>query len=91
ALNGTQNLNNAKLNGASALNQTQKDSLTAQSNGSQRVSTAQDVHHTATALHPAMGTLKHAIADTTNTLSSRKYVHADSTQQHAYTTKVTNA
>ena len=38
-----------------------------------------------------MGTLKHAIADKTNTLASSKYVNADSTKQNAYTTKVTNA
>ncbi|HDM1016381.1 TPA: GA module-containing protein, partial [Staphylococcus aureus] len=97
ALNGTQNLNNAKqaaitaINGASDLNQKQKDALKAQANGAQRVSNAQDVQHNATELNTAMGTLKHAIADKTNTLASSKYVNADSTKQNAYTTKVTNA
>ncbi len=97
ALNGTQNLNNAKqaaitaINGASDLNQKQKDALKAQANGAQRVSKAQDVQHNATELNTAMGTLKHAIADKTNTLASSKYVNADSTKQNAYTTKVTNA
>ncbi len=97
ALNGTQNLNNAKqaaitaINGASDLNQKQKDALKAQANGAQRVSNAQDVQHNATELDTAMGTLKHAIADKTNTLASSKYVNADSTKQNAYTTKVTNA
>lgn len=97
ALNGTQNLNNAKqaaitaINGASDLNQKQKDVLKAQANGAQRVSNAQDVQRNATELNTAMGTLKHAIADKTNTLASSKYVNADSTKQNAYTTKVTNA
>ncbi len=97
ALNGTQNLNNAKqaaitaINGASDLNQKQKDALKAQANGAQRVSNAQDVQRNATELNTAMGTLKHAIADKTNTLASSKYVNADSTKQNAYTTKVTNA
>ncbi|WP_430373953.1 hyperosmolarity resistance protein Ebh, partial [Staphylococcus aureus] len=97
ALNGTQNLNNAKqaaitaINGASDLNQHQKDALKAQANGAQRVSNAQDVQHNATELNTSMGTLKHAIADKTNTLASSKYVNADSTKQNAYTTKVTNA
>lgn len=97
ALNGTQNLNNAKqaaitaINGASDLNQHQKDALKAQANGAQRVSNAQDVQRNATELNTAMGTLKHAIADKTNTLASSKYVNADSTKQNAYTTKVTNA
>lgn len=97
ALNGTQNLNNAKqaaitaINGASDLNQKQKDALKAQANGAQRVSNAQDVQHNATELNTSMGTLKHAIADKTNTLASSKYVNADSTKQNAYTTKVTNA
>lgn len=96
-LNGTQNLNNAKqaaitaINGASDLNQKQKDALKAQANGAQRVSNAHDVQHNATELNTAMGTLKHAIADKTNTLASSKYVNADSTKQNAYTTKVTNA
>ncbi|HCV9997685.1 TPA: hyperosmolarity resistance protein Ebh [Staphylococcus aureus] len=97
ALNGTQNLNNAKqaaitaINGASDLNQKQKDALKAQANGAQRVSNAQDVQRNATELNTAMGTLKHAIVDKTNTLASSKYVNADSTKQNAYTTKVTNA
>ncbi len=97
ALNGTQNLNNAKqaaitaINGSSDLNQKQKDALKAQANGAQRVSNAQDVQRNATELNTAMGTLKHAIADKTNTLASSKYVNADSTKQNAYTTKVTNA
>lgn len=97
ALNGTQNLNNAKqaaitaINGASDLNQKQKDALKAQANGAQRVSNAQDVQRNATELNTAMGTLKHAIADKTNTLASSKYVNADSTKQNDYTTKVTNA
>nr|WP_237268978.1 DUF1542 domain-containing protein [Staphylococcus aureus] len=97
ALNGTQNLNNAKqaaitaINGASDLNQKQKDALKTQANGAQRVSNAQDVQRNATELNTAMGTLKHAIADKTNTLASSKYVNADSTKQNAYTTKVTNA
>lgn len=97
ALNGTQNLNNAKqaaitaINGASDLNQKQKDALKAQANGAQRVSNAQDLQRNATELNTAMGTLKHAIADKTNTLASSKYVNADSTKQNAYTTKVTNA
>nr|WP_263421897.1 DUF1542 domain-containing protein [Staphylococcus aureus] len=97
ALNGTQNLNNAKqaaitaINGASDLNQHQKDALKAQANGAQRVSNAQDVQRNATELNTAMGTLKHAIADKTNTLASSKYVNADSTKQNAYTTKITNA
>ncbi len=97
ALNGTQNLNNAKqaaitaINGASDLNQKQKDALKAQANGAQRVSNAQDVQRNATELNTAMGTLKHTIADKTNTLASSKYVNADSTKQNAYTTKVTNA
>ncbi len=97
ALNGTQNLNNAKqaaitaINGASDLNQKQKDALKAQANGAQRLSNAQDVQRNATELNTAMGTLKHAIADKTNTLASSKYVNADSTKQNAYTTKVTNA
>ncbi|HEK4493114.1 TPA: GA module-containing protein, partial [Staphylococcus aureus] len=69
----------------------QKDALKAQANGAQRVSNAQDVQHNATELNTAMGTLKHAIADKTNTLASSKYVNADSTKQNAYTTKVTNA
>ncbi|KMS25593.1 hypothetical protein FE76_14795, partial [Staphylococcus aureus] len=38
-----------------------------------------------------MGTLKHAIADKTNTLASSKYVNAESTKQNAYTTKITKA
>ncbi|HDH6449897.1 TPA: GA module-containing protein, partial [Staphylococcus aureus MRSA-Lux-23] len=71
--------------------QKQKDALKAQANGAQRVSNAQDVQHNATELNTAMGTLKHAIADKTNTLASSKYVNADSTKQNAYTTKVTNA
>lgn len=97
ALNGTQNLNNAKqaaittINGASDLNQKQKDTLKAQANGAQRVSNAQDVQRNATELNTAMGSLKQAIADKTNTLASSKYVNADSTKQNAYTTKVTNA
>lgn len=97
ALNGTQNLNNAKqaaitaINGASDLNQIQKDTLKTQANGAQRVSNAQDVQRNVTELNTAMGTLKHAIADKTNTLASSKYVNADSTKQNAYTTKVTNA
>ncbi|EEV85761.1 cell wall associated fibronectin-binding protein [Staphylococcus aureus A5937] len=96
-VNGTQNLNNAKqaaitaINGASDLNQKQKDALKAQANGAQRVSNANDVQRNATELNTAMGQLQHAIADKTNTLASSKYVNADSTKQNAYTTKVTNA
>lgn len=97
ALNGEAKLNAAKqaaitaINGASDLNQHQKDALKAQANGAQRVSNAQDVQRNATELNTAMGQLQHAIADKTTTLASSKFVNADSTKQNVYTTKVTNA
>ncbi len=69
ALNGAQNLAQAKtnatntINNAHDLNQKQKDALKTQVNNAQRVSDANNVQHTVTELNGAMTALKATIAD----------------------------
>ncbi len=69
------------INGASDLNQHQKDALKAQANGVQPLSNAQDVQHNATELNTSMGTLNVPSPDKTIKLASSKYVNADSAEQ----------
>ncbi|GAB5659913.1 hypothetical protein JMUB7490_03470 [Staphylococcus aureus] len=97
ALNGAQNLAQAKtnatntINNAQDLNQKQKDALKTQVNNAQRVSDANNVQHTATELNGAMTALKAAIADKERTKASGNYVNADQEKRQAYDSKVTNA
>lgn len=97
ALNGAQNLAQAKtnatntINNAHDLNQKQKDALKTQVNNAQRVSDANNVQHTATELNGAMTALKAAIADKERTKASGNYVNADQEKRQAYDSKVTNA
>ncbi|SCS95793.1 cell wall associated fibronectin-binding protein [Staphylococcus aureus] len=97
ALNGAQNLAQAKtnatntINNAHDLNQKQKDALKTQVNNAQRVSDANNVQRTATELNGAMTALKAAIADKERTKASGNYVNADQEKRQAYDSKVTNA
>ena len=96
ALNGAQNLAQAKTNATNTINNAHdlnqnKRCIKTQVNNAQRVSDANNVQRTATELNSAMTALKAAIADKERTKASGNYVNADQEKRQAYDSKVTNA
>ncbi|HCW8527803.1 TPA: GA module-containing protein, partial [Staphylococcus aureus] len=97
ALNGDQNVTNAKnaaknaLNNLTSINNAQKRDLTTKIDQATTVAGVEAVSNTSTQLNTAMANLQNGINDKTNTLASENYHDADSDKKTAYTQAVTNA
>lgn len=97
ALNGDQNVTNAKnaaknaLNNLTSINNAQKRDLTTKIDQATTVAGVEAVSNTGTQLNTAMANLQNGINDKANTLASENYHDADSDKKTAYTQAVTNA
>ncbi|HDE6158823.1 TPA: GA module-containing protein, partial [Staphylococcus aureus] len=97
ALNGDQNVTNAKnaaknaLNNLTSINNAQKRDLTTKIDQATTVAGVEAVSNTGTQLNTAMAKLQNGINDKANTLASENYHDADSDKKTAYTQAVTNA
>ncbi|WP_431523207.1 DUF1542 domain-containing protein [Staphylococcus warneri] len=97
ALNGERNLEDAKrnatntINNSPDLNNAQKDALKAQVSNGKRVADVKAIEQLATELNNNMTSLKEAIADKNDTLTSGNYINASDDKRQAYTNQVANA
>ncbi|WP_438827666.1 hyperosmolarity resistance protein Ebh [Staphylococcus warneri] len=97
ALNGERNLEDAKRNAMNTisnsadLNDAQKDALKAQVSNGKRVADVKAIEQLATEINNNMTSLKEAIADKNDTLTSGNYINASGDKQQAYTNQVDNA
>ena len=97
ALNGELNLEDAKrnatntINNSPDLNDAQKDALKAQVSNGKRVADVKAIEQLATELNNNMTSLKEAIADKNDTLTSGNYINASDDKRQAYTNQVDNA
>ncbi|WP_415918579.1 DUF1542 domain-containing protein [Staphylococcus warneri] len=97
ALNGNENLQNAKndttqlINQLSDLNQNQKDVLNQQVTTAPTVSDVNTIKQNAQALNQAMTSLKQGIADKDQTIADGNFTNADPNKQVAYQNAVNQA
>ncbi|MGX0074904.1 putative site-specific integrase-resolvase [Staphylococcus warneri] len=79
------------ISNSADLNDAQKDALKAQVSNGKRVADVKAIEQLATEINNNMTSLKEAIADKNDTLTSGNYINASGDKQQAYTNQVDNA